>query len=419
MDHNNAFSKTNQLKALAGSAFTKFIENELELLVKIGIIKIFKKSQNFKHPGFNYEKQYLADFVIETLDKKFIIVRSTTSYRQDRIKTSFYDLNGINQYSEFSKDIIASVFVVPDKESDRIKPFKKRIERREQYTPASHIFVLSEFIFFLEGYKYEIERAVKEKLNLAKAKNKGSFYGKRGNLFERELAELLSDVSNLKLLEQEKLDKGHLYALIVNQILADKQIVLTAIMRITATNTVPLLKNGGNPKTDLLLNFELFSGEIFVETISLKNTGQSRVSCHDYASKAFIRVLKCENSRLAQYLSLFQQFPTYQKFSRNLPTEFSETEFVNLLTERQTVFVEWVLRGMHDDENLVKPELQVSNYLLIHNGEKSAFYSMKNYISLILKRSKLKFGVPFSWTYPSKQEGKRIQLKLPIYFDEN
>jgi len=417
MGNKNTFSKTNQLKALAGSAFTKFIEDELRILVKTGIIKAFKKSQNFKHPGFIYEKQYLADFVIETLDEKFIVVRSTTSYRQDRIKTSFFDLNGINQYSEFSKDIIASVFVVPDKESARIKPLKNRIERREQYAPVSHIFILSEFISFLEGYKYEIEAIVKGKIGLENAKNKGSFYGKRGNLFERELAELVSDVNNLRLLRQEKLDKQHLYALIIEQILSDRKIELATVMRIMATNTVPLLKNGGNPKTDLLLNFELFSGEKFVETISLKNTGQRRVSCHDYTAKAFVSVLKCEETKLAEYLSLFQKFPTYKKFNKNLPAEFSEIEFANLLSEKQTIFVEWVLQGMHDDENLVKPELQVSNYLLIHNGKDSAFYSMKAYTLLILKRSKLKFGVPFSWTYPSKQEGKRIQLKLPIYFE--
>lgn len=271
-------------------------------------------------------------------------------------------MNGINQYSEFSKDIIASVFVVPDKESDRIKPLKKRIERREQYAPASHIFVLSEFIAFLEGYKYEIEAAIKGKLDLKNAKNKGSFYGKRGNLFERELAKLLTDVNNLKLLAQEKLDKQHLYALIIHQILVDRQIELATIMRITATNTIPLLKNGGNPKTDLLLNFELFSGAIFTETISLKNTGQQRVSYHDYAAKAFIKVLKCENTRLSMYFSLFQQYPSYKDFNNNLPADFSETEFSNLLTEKQIIFIEWVLRGMHDHENLIKPELQVSNY---------------------------------------------------------
>ncbi|MFT6321217.1 MAG: hypothetical protein ACJAT4_002146 [Granulosicoccus sp.] len=39
---------------------------------------------------------------------------------------------------------------------------------------------------------------------------------------------------------------------------------------------------------------------------------------------------------------------------------------------------------------------------------------MEEYISMLNRSKKGKFGVPFSWTYPSKQEGKRIQLKLPI-----
>ena len=106
-----AFSKTNQLKALAGATFTKFIEEELDRLFEKKIIKGLKKKQNFRHPGYEYEKQYLADFVIETLDEKFIIVRSSTSYRQDRIKTSFYDLQGISpvSYTHLTLPTICSV----------------------------------------------------------------------------------------------------------------------------------------------------------------------------------------------------------------------------------------------------------------------------------------------------------------------
>ncbi len=101
-----------------------------------------------------------------------------------------------------------------------------------------------------------------------------------------------------------------------------------------------------------------------------------------------------------------------------MPKGYSESDFSTLLTKGQGIFTQWALRGMHDHINLTRPTLQVSNYLLISNGEKSVCYNMEDYIKIILKNAKLKFGVPFSWTYPSKQRGKRIQLKVPIYFDK-
>ncbi len=413
----NAFSKTNQLKAIAGAAFTKFIEEELDILFEKKIIKGLRKKQNFKHPGYAYEKQYLADFIIETLDDKFIVVRSTTSYRQDRIKTSFYDLQGINQHAAFASNIIASVFVVPDSEI-KIESLKKRIEEKKQYSPASHILNLSEFITFLEGYQYEIETKREEQKAAKTAKEKGSIFGKRGNSFEKAIVEILSDYNNLKQCKNGQLENTHIYNQIISRILKDRQIVITKIVKIKATNAVPLLKNGGNPKTDIIVYIETDADEIFKETLSLKNTTKDRVSCHDYTAKAFIEVLKCSNTKLAKYLSYFQDFPTYTAFKENIPTGYSESEFSELLEKSQLMLIQWALRGMHDHKNLTRPKVQISNYLLISNGDKTVFYSMKDYIRIMLKNTKLKFGVPFSWTYPSKQRGKRIQLKVPIFFSK-
>lgn len=416
MNYKNPFSKTNQLKALAGVAFTDFITKELSNLVETGIIKSVKNNQNFRHRGYAYKKQYKADFVIQTFDDKFIVVRNSTSYRQDRIKTSFYDLQGINENAEFSKDIIASVFVVPDKELAKIANLKKAIENKKQYAPASHVLILSEFIVFLEEYKYEVEvRLVREKATKT-AKEKGSLYGKRGNAFEKELAQILSSRTNLKAYKLGHLSKGSIFYKIVSQILDDKEMDFDNVIRINATNTVPLLRNGGNAKADLILSFDTFSDTNFTETISLKNTTKNRVSCHDYTANTFIDVLECEQTKLAEYLILFQKFPTYSAFKQNLEEGYTEKEFSALLLDKQSIFIQWALRGMHDYKNLTRPDLQISNYLLISNNDKFVFYKMEDYITLIKEKFKHKYGVPFSWTYPSKQRGKRIQLKMPVFF---
>jgi len=251
---------------------------------------------------------------------------------------------------------------------------------------------------------------------------KGSFYGKRGNQFERDLVETLNKDQNLVALKQGTLDEDNIYEfiykLIVEKLIKNNKIKLENIVNISATNSIPKLLNNGNPKTDIALTIELSSGKSSIDTISLKATNQKVVSCHEYPAIDFIRVLDCKKTRLAEYLSLFQQFPSYKGLQNNLKEGYSINEFSQLLLKKSARLSEWALRGMHDKKNLVEPKLQISNYLLIWNNksEKIGFYSMAKYIKLISEQKPGKLGVPFSWTYPSKRRGKRIQLKVPILF---
>lgn len=427
MDENNFLSESNRLKALAGSELTKYIESELEILKANGVIKTFNKDVNFKHSNFSYKKQFLANFLIHTFDDKYIVVRSSNSFRSDRAKIGFYDLDGILRFSKISNDIIASIYLVPDKEKeDERNDFnrtREKINSQEYYSPASHLLSLTEFLSFLKEYEYETisnyEMSPTSQLVLGDAQEQGSFYGKSGNEFERHLVKILSSHKNLKLLKNNKLPKDSIYKIVVTKILQKKQIALTDIIRITATNSIPLLKNGGNPKTDIKINIDTDLEIDIIETVSVKNTSKKKVTCHDYGAKDFIRVLNCNGTRLAHYFSLFQKFPTYRDFEKNLYGDFSVEEFKTLLAKKQDIFNEWVLTGQHDLHNLVFPESQVSRYLLIRNSVKNiiSFYSMQDYIAIIKNRTSEKFGVPFSWTYPSKQRGKRIQLKVPIFFE--
>ena len=427
MDNKDFLSESNRLKALAGSQLTKYIEKELSLLEERGVIKKVQKDVNFKHSKFTYEKQFLANFLIQTFDEKYIIVRSSNSFRSDRAKIGLYDLDGIQRFSNISDEIIASIYLVPDKEKeDERNDFnrtREKINKKEYYSPASHLLTLTEFISFLEEYEYEtvstLDVETDEYVVLGTIQEQGSFYGRSGNEFERKLVKILSSRKNLKQLQNDKLKEGHIYKLIVTLISQFHEMDIQDIIKITATNSIPLLKNGGNPKTDIKLEIETSQDKILIETISVKNTSKKRVTCHDYAAKDFVRVLDCEGTRLGTYLELFQEFPTYRDFQKNFPKGFSLEEFQSLLHEKQNIFIEWVLTGEHDFHNLISSEIQVSRFLLIRNSveEKLSFFSMKNYITLLKERATKKFGVPFSWTYPSKQRGKRIQLKVPIYFE--
>lgn len=249
-------------------------------------------------------------------------------------------------------------------------------------------------------------------------KEEGSFYGKRGNQLERILVQEFSNINNLAKFKKGQLNKN-IYGLVLSRILLNNKIKTPDVVSLTATNKVPALSNRGNPKTDIVLTIESKDGKKYLETISVKNTTKSKVSCHEYTAIDFIRILNCEGTRLAKYLSIFQAYPSYTAFEKNLPDTYSLNEFITVLKKKENIFNEWVLTGKHDTLNIKDPSLQISKYLLIKNEYKFAFYSMKEYIDLLKeKRKNERFGVPFSWTYPSKRRGKRIQLKVPILFEE-
>ncbi|MFK8008728.1 MAG: MspI family type II restriction endonuclease [Saprospiraceae bacterium] len=416
MNNKKAVSKGNQLKSKAGVLLKDVISKKLNSLKASKIIKNYEKERNFKHKDFKYEKQFLANYIIETNDENYIIVRSSNSFRSDRAKIGFYDLEGIIKNSDLSGRIIASIYLVPDTEINRSDfiSIRERIKDKTYYSPASHLITLSEFTKFLKEYQSNVllEKEATESRNVKK--ERGSFFGKRGNEFEKEIVKVLSDVENLRKLRSKELDKKSVFNIILSKLLVEKNLLIEDVIFISATNSVPLLKSGGHPKTDIVLRIMISSGQIIEETISIKNTNVTQVSCHDYKVKDFIRVLNCDKTRLAKYLQLFQKYPNYKGFEEKLPDGFSIYEFTEFLKNKKVIFTEWVLRGKHDKENLVSPNLQVSNFLLVSKKGEIFFYSMEEYISILNASKKGKFGVPFSWTYPSKQEGKRIQLKLPI-----
>ena len=150
------------------------------------------------------------------------------------------------------------------------------------------------------------------------------------------------------------------------------------------------------------------------ETVSIKNTSQKSVSCHDYRAEDFIRVLEISDTKLADYFHFYQQFGSHKSFDEGLPQDFSVEEFEQLLKPYAERLVEWALTGKHDVQRLIEPETQTSNYILINKPEAHRFTDYDSYIEDMNRKSKRVYGVPLGWTYPSKKRGERIQLKMPV-----
>lgn len=414
LDKDKAKSISNKLKSNAGKKWDDSIQLKLDYLKNEGVIFDSIRNLNFRHKGYNYEKQYLANFVIYTNDKKRIIIRSSNSFR-DRVKIGFYDIEGILKYSNLEDDIVASIYLVPNSEvnNSTFISTRKKIINKEYYSPATHLFTLSEFENFLTNYELENRSILEEIVEDKKAKNlkeAGSYFGKIGNKLEREIS---NAVRIPRFITELQLNKKPQFYEIIEFLINKHKITYNDILKINSSNSIPLLLSGGSPKTDIWIEIECPNKKI-LETFSIKNSSKRSVSVHDYSADRFISVLKCNNTNLEYYINHFEKHPTYSEFNETLEKGKSEEEFEILMSPKSSILSEWILMGKHDSQNLNYPTLQISNNLILNTNGEFLIYDTLEYLEYLFNNEKLKYGIPFSWTYPSKQREKRIQLKLPI-----
>lgn len=412
--------EANRLKRLAGQQLEELLTYKFNELVKNEIIKSFKGKTNFSHTGYSYTHQYKTNFIVETLDEKLIIINSSNSFR-DRVKQDLYDFEGIMNHAEISNKIIASILLYPDEEftkNSTLRRFRSNAEEKILYCPATHILSFLELIEFLENHKNEVERAKdsirEDEFNIAsELARSGSYYGKKGNQFEKEIVQLLNSGEQLILFNLNNDQVDPIYSEIVSKLVFDYDLQNEVITIVEATNIVKKLANGSNAKTDVIIRIET-EHHYLTETVSIKNTTQNYVTCHDYKAEDYIRVLCVEDKKLADYFNFYQEFGSHKSFVDGLPDDYSADEFKGLLEPYSDILVEWALTGRHDNKKLIEPDTQVSNYILINKLDGFRFTDFSSYIEDIKQKSKLVYGVPLGWTYPSKQRGARIQLKLPI-----
>ena len=159
----------------------------------------------------------------------------------------------------------------------------------------------------MESHKYEVltdqdeEEIDEDALSKMTLQEQGSFYGKLGNSYESRLIEQLSSYKNLIDLKNNSLSADSIYRKIVGTIMNNNNLQVENLVKISATNTIPLLLSGGNPKTDIAITIEESNGTTLLETISIKKTTKNRVSCHDYSGCRFcscFRLCKYEISRI-------------------------------------------------------------------------------------------------------------------------
>jgi len=443
-----AQSFSNAQKYFTGQEVKDDVHQLLTLLLKRRLILHFESDLNYTHKQFSYEKQFKCDFVVTTIDEKYILIRASNSYRSDRVKIPFYDFLGIQNFSNFAGNIVASILLFPDGEelNTTFISTRQKVYDGSFFSPASHWLTFSELDLFFANYCAEaesylvdedvVDEDVDDKFSFtsrqdsggvlnyprtfsttqsAVIEKSGSYFGRSGNQLERYLVEEINAHDNLKSY-QEHVAGCYEFNEFLDYLVETYEIDRKEIHKLEATDTILKLKNGGSPKTDIHMRLYTSPTAFYPVNISVKNTTASRVSCHDYEAKDFIRVIAPSDELFATVLQTFQDTGSWKDYHEDLANRGIELDTDAILGRYMKDIILWAITGKNDVEQILDKDTQIVDAILTRNADTGVckVQSARDYINELNSMIGSGQGSPFSWTYPSKRRGQRIQLKMPI-----
>lgn len=360
----------------------------------------FVKSFRVGKSGYNME-QFYAPYKIDFLDKESWILYSTTSMKTDRIKGQQWDALNIKA---IDSKISAAYIVYPDSLNESsVSEFESQNQKYVNKLELSAIDGLVSQSCLLRMIEHKA----------LSNRDAGQITDLQGRNFEAEIAMILSSKDNLnKWQTKNPLITGlnyTIYTYIMDKLrLPTKQI--TCVEATSDKEKIGLLPSGGNPKTDVLMTIYFNDNTTAQFTFSCKRPRpeSKSVTVHDYSANTFADVLDKNNVKLRELLNMFQDTPTPTKLKEGFKADLSRSlrPYKNKLTR-------WVLCGEGGAGN----KKQVATHILIYNEMTRTvkLHTVDDYCrELELNGVIGHFGTFFSWTFPSKQRGKRIQLKCKI-----
>ncbi len=398
-------SMSNEDRMLHGLSLQQSIIEILTDFQSNNYIKSFTPDYYIGKPGYQNTRQFYIAFLVELNNDEKWALYSTTSMK-DRFKGQLWDAFHVK---EIDPTITKAFLIYPDGLSQaNERPFKKRKEEiinKIGYYPHTidDILSQSEFTNFLEDYALGDS-------------SDGSKRGVLGNKFEDRVARILSYANNLSKWKTNAANIEGLHYDLFEKIADCFELSKSDTKEIVATSDKKVIKrlpSGGNPKTDVLVTVTLSDDTNVSYTISCKRSSAKEVSIHDYTAEQFAYVLDPNNTELLTLLEGFQ--------AAGSMTDFGE-ENCSRLTKVLAPYIEkltkWVIGGQGGEGD---PMTQWADYILVYDAEtnKSSIHRIDEYIKRLSDAGYMRnFGSPFGWTYPSKQRGKRIQLKGKIINDE-
>ena len=440
----NNFSLEAQSKSLAGLGSKKAVRAILIILENDKHIYGWTEvTKGISRKDFSYKNEYKPHFIVETIARKIFVIFVSHTYRSDRRKISYYDMEGIKRNSEYAGRITSSIYLIDLDDQGCFETLRERVRKKEQYCPFDNLLMVDELMpFFLEyersikGHKEDVKETLdylnqqdKNKLNFndycnAILEEDPGRYGKIGYKYEKFLVNELNKKRNLEQIKERSESSCIEFNEIIRILSSDLNFKLKDINEIRASDSISLLGSGGKSKTDITCL--VICGEVsHIATFSVKNTTQSQVSCHERTAEDFIKVLgleeenTAEDKRLGEYIIGFQKVGSWGALV-NECRNFQREEFRSLLYPHRRKLAEWVLKGEHElAENIVSLN-QIAEYILLRRfsgqAETIECKNLDEHIKDLMEHEQHQVRDAFSWTYPSGRLGKRIQLKLKLKY---
>lgn len=389
----------NQKKALAGTAVKKLLKKTLEDLASHPHINISYEI-DFKTGYVEYcETQFKMDALIEFKDSgnEVWLIKTTRSIRSDRVKGNQFDAEHIRKIHPNVKKVylVTSDFADPKEVYNR-KKYSEDIRNKRIYSQIDDVITFNTLSLLIRDKALE---------NLSQ--------GVRANVLGEETEErimrALNNETNIELWNGIK-DKNSIIQSADYELF--QEILLTyglertneVIVGLFSTTDIPLLDGGGQPKTDV--HCELTTNKnTYNINISVKQTSAKRVTIHEGFVEDLLEVLN-----LDKYSNLGIALINLQKCGGkvNLKKEYPESHDIleKELHKYKDTLIKYFFFGIGGKQK----GIQVANMIVYNKTFKAmtvneTIKDMSNYSG--------QFGTPFSFTYPSGNKGKKIQVKAP------
>ena len=398
------FNRDNFEKFKSGVASKLELDNLLKLTIEeIREINIdIKKVYSIGYPG--YEKQFKMDYqlIFHDFEDENWLIKSTSSIRSDRIyKNEFFAQN----IRKIDKKVSKIFIVVPDSSIIKKEELNQKLNYSSKISSNTYKSFLDDILTFSEFKNLLIEYATSKI-------NQGNRSNILGNNSEVNIINLLNDKNNLilwnnyeKNYKNIKSSTYSMFAMILKTVglFPNKN----NLINIEATKDIPLLNNGGKPKTDVKFEIKTNTG-ISVHTVSIKNSAEKIVTIHEGSVEDIIFCLKIsKESDTARALKEFQKYGGFKALKEYNFCAYKILE--SNLKKYNKELIDLFYFGIGSP--LITSQIQVADMIIY--TKKFEIFTREAYVDKYIKSySKLgQLNTPFKWTYPSGKKGKKIQIK--------
>ena len=433
----NKFSQDNSNKAKSGrNTKTELISLLEDFDKRFDTVNLQK---NVKFGAKNKDQnQFGIDAVLEFNDqnREKWLIKTSSSYRSDRIKGNEFDIEHIKSIVKSQSPTIQvkSFFVVPDTEnSSSFDKYKEKVENHSIVTYFDKVLKFSEIRHLIsDRCSQYLPQGIKANI--------------LGNDAEKEIADAFNNLNNIDIWNQtdnSQVIKSRNYSIVqslMNKYYPNKKLksmvaydndkkgdhYLEDLNRVIG----PKNENLGKPKTDVLIKLTFSDGNTAQINLSVKHPklNSKKVTAHEGSIEVLMDDLAAslpansifnDNSKFNQLYNALKNFQSAGS-SKNM----NDTERVFLsdnLSNLNSWLIDYFLFGTNNrrfNNNQIAYIMAIidpTNGDLIYLTQAEERNLLLNYCKSH-KPTSSTFGTPFSWTYPSKKRGKKIQIKSPLPF---